>query len=288
MRIFKKIALILFTLLALVCIGGTAFLEFYTPALPQNHGKLDMELFLGDSTNQPLLVGFGGGEGGNAWASDYWKETREKFLEEGYAFLAIGYFGQENTAEHLDRIPLEGIYDSIMKVAELPALRKDKIALIGGSKGAELILNLASRYKEFSSVVAIVPGHASFPALSPMANTSSWTYLGEEVPFVPATYGAVPAMMNGDLLEAFSIMLEDESAVKAARIEVEKIEGSILFLSAKEDEMWPSTEMSNHMMESLKAADFQYEYAHIAFEGGHTEPLNHLDLVFTFLAEHFR
>lgn len=32
-------------------------------------------LYLGESENQPLVVGLGGSEGGNAWASDHWKTT---------------------------------------------------------------------------------------------------------------------------------------------------------------------------------------------------------------------
>ncbi|MGB6153213.1 MAG: hypothetical protein WBG48_14610 [Pricia sp.] len=40
-----------------------------------------------------MVVGFGGSEGGNAWANDRWSATRERFLAEGYAFLSVGYFG---------------------------------------------------------------------------------------------------------------------------------------------------------------------------------------------------
>ena len=50
-------------------------------------------LYLGKGEKQPLVVGFGGSEGGNAWSSDYWKKTRDQFIERGYAFLAIGYLG---------------------------------------------------------------------------------------------------------------------------------------------------------------------------------------------------
>ena len=35
-----------------------------TPKLSDNTGKLDIQLFLGDSLNRPLIVGFGGSEGG--------------------------------------------------------------------------------------------------------------------------------------------------------------------------------------------------------------------------------
>lgn len=280
----KKIALVFLLLIVVLFL----FLQFYIPGLPENYGKIDTELFLGESDNQPLIVGFGGGEGGNAWASEYWKSTRDQFIDEGYAFLAIGYFGRDNTSEVLDRISLNAIYDSIMKVARNPKINQQKIALIGGSKGAELILNLASRYPEFTSVVAIVPSHVSFPATTILSATSSWNYNNEQVPFVPMTWSATPAALKQDLHGAFSIMLEDDEAVKTAEIPVEKINGPILFLSATEDELWPSKKMSERMMERLEQQKFTHSYQHIAIKGGHTEPLNHFDTIFSFLNTHFK
>jgi len=41
-----------------------------TQRLPPNHGKVRTELFLGSGEQQSLLVGLGGSDGGNAWASD--------------------------------------------------------------------------------------------------------------------------------------------------------------------------------------------------------------------------
>lgn len=280
----KKILLGLLLMIVVMLL----FLQFYIPDLPAGYGKVETELFVGETDQQPLIVGFGGGEGGNAWASDYWKSTRDRFIDEGYAFLAIGYFGRDNTSGVLDRISLNAIYDSIMKVAQHPKIDQRKIALIGGSKGAELILNLASRYPEFTSVVAIVPSHVSFPATTILSATSSWNYNDEQIPFVPMTWAATPAAMKQDLHKAFSIMLEDDEAVKNAEIPVEKVNGSILFLSATEDELCPSMQMSEKMMERLEQQKFTHFYQHIAIEGGHTEPLKHFDTVFNFLSSHFK
>ena len=63
--------------------------------------NVESVLYLGKNKHQPLVVGLGGSEGGNAWASDYWKTTRDQFIEKGYAFLAIGYFGAEGTPEQI-------------------------------------------------------------------------------------------------------------------------------------------------------------------------------------------
>ncbi|MTI20513.1 alpha/beta fold hydrolase [Fulvivirga sp. RKSG066] len=264
------------------------FLENYKAPLPENHGKVRAQLSIGEGENQPLIVGFGGGEGGNAWASDYWKEPRQQFIDQGYAFLAVGYFGMKGTPESLDRISLNAIYDTIMLQANHTLINKDKIALVGASKGGELALNLASRYPEVDAVVSIVSPHVSFPAITIMANTSSWSYDGEEVAFVPATYATIGPALKGDLLTAHALMLEDESAEEKAAIEVEKINGSVLLISASEDEQWPSASMSNKVIERLSKNDFEHYFKHEKIEGGHVAPLAHFDMVFDFLNQHIK
>jgi len=73
----------------------------------------------------------------------------------------------------------------------------------------------------------------------------------------------------------------------AAAIEVEAINGPLLFLSATRDEVWPSTEMSEAMMTRLRAHGFSHHAEHIAIEGDHAAPLMHLDRVENFLEEHY-
>lgn len=261
----------------------------YTPTLSENHGKLDIKLYLGDSINQPLIVAFGGGSGGNDWTRNYLKEKREELLSRGYAVLAIGYFNSGNAPHSLDRISLNAISDTVMSIArQYPQIDANKIALLGGSKGGELILNLASRFNHFKAVVALSTSHVSFPALTWSANTSSWMYNGLEVPYVPASYETIAPALKGDLHEAFSIMLENKEAVHQAEIAVERINGPILILSAKNDEQWPSTYMSEQLIERLKEKDFKHYFLHVALEGGHVEPLNHFEHVYDFLEQHLR
>ena len=52
--------------------------------------------------------------------------------------------------------------------------------------------------------------------------------------------------------------------------------------------MWPSTEMSEQMMQRLKEKKFAYAYQHVAIEGGHAAPLKHFDVVEAFLNTNFR
>ncbi len=275
----KKVCSLFYVFVTLISCG--------TPDIPENHSQVESRLYLGEGKNQPLIVGLGGSEGGNAWDSDRWKKTRDQFINNGYAFLALGYFGAKGTPEQLDRISIDAVHKAIIEASKNSKIDSTRIAIIGGSKGAELALLLASYYKDINCVVAIVPGYAAFPALTFGASTSSWTYKNEEVPFVPMPWKAVPSAIKNDLRRAFEIMLEDKEAVEKALIKIENINCPILFVSARKDEMWPSTEMSEHMMMRLKVHNFSHPYEHIAIDGGHTDVLNHFDSVFSFLNKNF-
>jgi uncharacterized protein len=272
----------------LVVFGVYQFLENYVPSLDENHGNIETKLYLENSDNQPLVVGFGGSEGGNAWDSNYWKPTRDEFLRKGYAFLAVEYFGGKNTPSSLDRISLNAIHDAILKSANNPKINSSKIAVIGGSKGGELVLNLASLYADINAVVAIVPSNVSFPAHTFMNNTSSWTYNEKELPFILPPYATIPVLIKGDRLGAFQMMLDEKEAAKKAQIPVEKINGNILLISATKDKEWPSTAMCDDIVDRLILNKYSKYYQHISIDGEHTEPLKHFDLVFDFLDIYFK
>lgn len=260
------------------------YVGWRTPSLSDNHGKMDTHLYLSDGTKQPLIVAFGGGSGGNDWERNYLKNKRDSILAHGFAVLAIGYFKTENSPGSLDRISLNAIADTILSIAKrIPQIDTARIILMGASKGGELVLNLASRYSFFKGVIALSTSHISFPAITISANTSSWMYNEREVTYVPAPFKTIWPALKGDLLAAFSIMLENTEAVTKAEIEVEKINGPIFILSADQDEQWPAKEMSEQLVERLKRRKFAHRYEHIVVKGTHIEPLNHFDKVYTFL-----
>lgn len=271
---------------------GLIYLFTYVPPLSENHGKLSYQLYLEETGNEtgkrPLVVVFGGAEGGNDWTRDYMKEKRDSLLDKGYALMCVAYFRGEGIPESLDRISLNAIADTILKVAQNPKIDENKIALMGGSRGGELVLNLASRYQEFIAVVAMSTSNVSFPAITWSANTSSWTYSGEELPYVPATLETIFPALEGDLFAAHSMMLKDKEAVKRAEIAVENIKGAVLVISGKNDEQWPATDMSEQMMRRFEEHNFAYPYEHVILNGGHTAPLDHFNKVYIFLDENLK
>ena len=285
----KKIAKRILLILALALVSGIVYVFTYVPSLSKQHGVVETLLYLGDSDKQPLIVAFGGAEGGIDWHRNHMKSKRDSLIQKGYAILAIGYFNADGTPKNLDRISLDAISDTIMNIAKSNSkINESKIALIGGSRGGELVLNLASRFDNFNAVIAMSTSNVSFPAITWSANTSSWTYKGTEVAYVPAPLKIIGPALKGDLYTAHKMMLENKEAVKKAEIEVENINGAILILSGKNDDQWPASEMSDQLIQRLKNKKFKHYNKHIAIDGGHTVPLKHFNLVYDFLEQHFK
>lgn len=72
LKILKWMSIsLLFLVLGIVGYGWYQAKNFDTTTLPARYGKVATELFLGGGDGQPLLVGLGGAEGGNAWASGH-------------------------------------------------------------------------------------------------------------------------------------------------------------------------------------------------------------------------
>lgn len=277
-------------LLLLAAYAWYVVASFDTKTLPARYGMVDARLFAGPEgsvTKRPLIVGLGGAEGGNAWANARWKSQRDRFIEQGYAVLAVGYFGLPNTPEKLDRIALEGIHAAVLKAALDPRINASCIAVIGGSRGGELALLLGRYFDDISTVVALVPGSAVFPSLTEAMVTPGFALNRQPLPFVPMPWSATPELITGNLRGAFEKMMANASAMQTAAIAVEHINGPVLLVSATQDEFWPSKEMSDAMMARLAQQGFKHVHEHWPVVGGHSEPLDEFPRIEQFLDQHF-
>jgi pimeloyl-ACP methyl ester carboxylesterase len=270
---FSKALATGFVLAFVQCLQAQAADDQPPRPFPENHGKVDAKLFLGSGTGQPLIVGFGGAEGGNLFASDFAKPSVDGYVAKGYAFLAIGYFGAPGAPRELDRVALEGVYKAIADAAGNPKVNGQCIGVIGGSKGGELVLLLASHYPEIKAVVGLVPGHAVFMGHTNTLDTPSFSLNGKPLPFVPVPDSAIPFFLepNRNLRRAFEEMIKDKAGVEKASIAVERINGPILLISARRDELWPSMEMSEAIGQRLARLEFPFRFEHVVIDGQHND-----------------
>ncbi|MCW4468660.1 hypothetical protein OGH69_06785 [Flavobacterium sp. MFBS3-15] len=274
-----------FSTLLFIAFSLTSLTSFSQEKIPVKNAEAI--LYTGNGANQPLVVGLGGSEGGNAWASDHWKPIRDEFVAKGYAFLALGYFGCEGTPPLLDKIAIDEVHAAIASAAAHPKVNGSKIAVIGGSRGADLALLLGSYYNDISCVIGMSASHAVFPGHTQEFNSSCWAFGGKELPFIPVNNEVVPFLVKGDLRGTFEAMLQDADAEQRCLIKVENIKAPVLLLSADADEIIPAVAMGDKMMARLTANDFKYPHEHIIYKGGHAEPTKHFDVVFAFLEKHF-
>ncbi len=221
-----------------------------------------------DSRKQTQSVGIivlGGSEGGKP------RRQAKAFADEGYPVLSLAYFKVPGTPDHLDEIPLEYFNKPIEWFATRPSMQGRKIVLVGGSKGGELALLLASRKTEISGVMAISPSSVVFQGIPKVfwPPRSSWSYDGKSIPFVPYDISRGIDMKN--LRPLYELSLTHAEKVAKAAIHVEKINGPVLLLSGNDDTMWPASDMAERIVERLQKNKFSHMFQHVQYENaGHT------------------
>ena len=272
----RRIVLTAWGLFALCLVaGGTARGEVPVPMSEKNMQttgsmvsgvSFDGEFYPPQGSPKKLGVLVVGGSDGGV------PSRRAKLIaENGFPVLALAYFKSKRTPEHLDMIPLEYFDEPIEWLIKSKHTQGGRIVVIGESKGAELALLLAARKPEISGVVAFVPGAVVFQGMPKdyWPPRSSWSHRGEPIPFVPYDLSNLPDPNN--VLSIYRNSLKQQEAVRRALIPVSRIKGPILLFSARDDRMWPSVEMSEMIMRTLKDQEFSYPYEHIPYDNaGHT------------------
>lgn len=239
-----------------------------------NHGQIKTRLYLPATASQsnpaPLLVYFGGSEGGMSMAKSQREKERQQYLDAGFALLVIGYFGLPDTPADLDRIELTSIAKTIKNTLSTTAIDSNKLAVMGVSKGAELALTLASRVEAISTVISVVGSDTVFGSPEWYSTSSSWTWQGKALPFVPFPFKSAMALMQGQYRQGHELAMQNNTLYQQAKIPVERMQADVLFISGTADEVWPSSEMSDRMMSRLKQHHYKFDSQHIKSVGaGH-------------------
>jgi dienelactone hydrolase len=199
------------------------------------------------------------GSGGGVW------EARAALLaSHGYAALALGYFRMPELPQGLVNIPLEYFETAIRWMQRQEWLGDGFLAVMGRSRGGELALLLAATFEDVNAVVAIVPSGVLHGPVGPSAPGDSrppaaWTLRGRALPYLQENnrpYDLSAIERRGEHLVETPIYLSwllDVHAVERSTIAVEQINGPVLLVSGKNDEMWPSFELAEVARRRLEA-----------------------------------
>ncbi|NVJ64381.1 MAG: hypothetical protein HWD84_09165 [Flavobacteriaceae bacterium] len=231
----------------------------------------------GQYRDWPIVIILGGSEGG---ITSHHSRIGEAVLDKGYSMAGIGYHNFDGTPDNLREIAIEPIVKRIADLSKMDNGRKRCVALIGVSKGAELALLIATKSQVADTVVAVVPSNVIWQASNiSLLSRSSWTYNDEPLPFVRYPWlskGTMTFLSEGvtkarGLHEDALSRLDSEALFQ---IPVEKISVPVLLQSAKQDNVWPSHEMSLSILERLKAKKAQHKFTLIPYELDHYLTLN--------------
>jgi dienelactone hydrolase len=171
----------------------------------------------------------------------------------GYAALALAYFRYEDLPAQLEDIPLEYFQRALSWMAKRPEIAPDHIAVLGTSRGGELVLQLGSMFPIVKAVIAYVPADVRIASCCRQTGGPAWTWQGRALPYLMPRFGRQP------------------EAVMRAAIEVEKTHGPILMISGEDDHLWRSWEMADNVVARLKRAHFQYSFENLKYaHAGHS------------------
>jgi dienelactone hydrolase/uncharacterized protein (DUF2141 family) len=225
------------------------------------------EFYLPSSdTPVPALIVLGGSEGGLDTAS----RVGVAFTKHGYAVLALAYFQETGLPQTLENVPLEYFDKALDWLKEQKSVDANAIGVVGGSRGSEAALLLASRRPDVRAVMTFAPSGIVWQGLDFSDTTNmgpAWTANSKALPFlIPDSAAYRPDAMR----KMFDNTLLSADKRPDTAILVENIKGPILLLSGKAEALWPSAEMSERVVKRLKDKGFKYDVQHLSYEGaGH-------------------
>jgi hypothetical protein len=246
-------------------------------------------------TSRRAVIMLGGSEGGSSWSRV--RTPVRLLVERGFAVLSLAYFKAPGLPESLQEIPLDYFDAALEWLSGQPGIAHDGFAILGASKGAEAGLLLASRWPQARCVIAFSPSSVVWQGIPAKRFAlgddmrSSWSLNGHGLPFLPyAGPFKKLDLVTLRLRDLHAQALANIPAVSAARIPVERINGGVLLLSARNDRLWPAAEMGEAIMGYLDANHFEHPHKHLIFDGGHHTLVMKRDawrMIFQFLESSF-
>lgn len=222
------------------------------------------------------LICFSGSDGGIELA----KALAGAFQAQGLTTLALAYVLEEGLPNQFSKVPVDTLEAAAKRLHDMGY---EKVGVWGISKGAELALLAGSLLPGLiNAVISVSPmntvcqGFVKDKGIS-FIKGSSWSFHGKELPYSAYQMEKFPLgqilwksikirdVTMYDLYEPLVLNPNPDAVIRA-----EKIEGPVLLISSKMDNMWPSELAAEQIMKRLKEHNFAYDYQHLSYDyGGH-------------------
>lgn len=199
----------------------------------------------------PAVLLLGGSEGGLA---EGLRAQAVLLQAQGFSTLHLAYHNAPGKSAKLVNIPLEEFYRGLDWLKKQPGVDKDRIAIVGYSKGAEAGLLVATRYPGIRAAVLGMPSSVVWDGLAAEnyalgSFSSSWSEKGE-----PVAHLAYKGRPGGDgLMPVFENGLKELDRNPDAAIPVEKYKGPLMLVCGEAEKLWPSCPMTDQIVERAKA-----------------------------------
>jgi dienelactone hydrolase len=169
----------------------------------------------------------------------------------GFDVLYVCYFGCPGTPQTLNAVPLETFDRALAWLKSQPQIDARRLAVVGGSKGAEAALLVATRHPELAAVVAAMPSSVVWPGISQSATMApSWTVDGKPVAFLPYS---VASFTKGGVYGLYNDALASEAEHPEAAIPVGAIKAPVMLVCGEADKLWPSCRMADEIARRMAA-----------------------------------
>lgn len=222
----------------------------------------------------PVVIVLGGSSGGMR------TQYGEYLAQNGIAALTLAYFRFGSLPETLDNIPVEYVHKAIDYLQTVEGINGDKIGLWGASRGAELAFLSATTDSRVKSVAVTTPSKVAWHGARGL---HAWTYKGKGVSSL-----SFERQSSKPIFTRVEQALKYKEKVKAAQFSFEKVNGPILLISAKNDQIWPSFQMSEDIEGYLKKRSFDHTVTHLTYPTGHTFDQRYRPKVRASILKHFK
>ena len=199
----------------------------------------------------------------------------------GFTALALAYFGSPGVPPVLREIPLEYFSRGVDLLVQRGV---DEVAMLGGSRGGEAALLVASHDHRVTAVVSVVGSCVVTQgidySLGPVDRimgtpTVAWTLDGEPLPALPnqVTDDLAAEVASGGpvgLGRHYAPLPNDPAQLDRISIPIEKSRAAVLLIAAEHDAMWNSAGYHRVAAERLAAAHHPYVWDEVVIPGaGH-------------------